>query len=118
MPFHPARREQAASRSFGQTCFTRSKTSDAILDTITQQSTFEPGRTPWRPHREAQADTPSHDKNLGSREASFLYCSAKLHNPGKPAFHRLGILPQQLRTSPFVRAVATLKPLNRDHIEM
>ena len=37
-----------------------------------------------------------------SREGDIPNCSAKLHDPCKPAFRRLRILPQQLGTSPFV----------------
>jgi hypothetical protein len=39
------------------------------------------------------------------REGEIPNCSGRLHHPGKPAFLRLGILPQQLRTFPFVRNV-------------
>jgi hypothetical protein len=39
----------------------------------------------------------------GRREGVVSNCSAKLHDPGKPGFRRLGILPQQLRAFPFVR---------------
>jgi hypothetical protein len=34
------------------------------------------------------------------REGDLPKCSGKLTDPGKPAFRRPGILPQQLRTSP------------------
>jgi len=33
-------------------------------------------------------------------EGDIPNCSGKLHDPVKPAFRRLGILPQQLRRSP------------------
>ena len=32
-------------------------------------------------------------------------CSGKSHDPGKPAFRRLGILPHQLRTSPLFASI-------------
>src|SRR5271157_4863049 len=39
-------------------------------------------------------------------EGDIPNCSGKLHDPVKPAFRRLGILSQQLRTSPlFARSV-------------
>jgi hypothetical protein len=34
------------------------------------------------------------------REGDIPNCSGKMHDPGKPAFRRPGILPHQLRTSP------------------
>ena len=42
------------------------------------------------------------DSLLGRREGDIPNCSGELHDRGKPAFRRLGILPQQLGSSPFV----------------
>ena len=39
---------------------------------------------------------------VGRREGNIPDCSAKLDDPGKPAFRKLCILPQRLRTFPFV----------------
>jgi hypothetical protein len=46
----------------------------------------------------------------GRREGVVSNCSAKLHDPGKPGFRRLGILPQQLRAFPFVRQQSAMFP--------
>src|SRR5271157_2395310 len=47
-----------------------------------------------------------------AREGDIPNCSGKLHDPVKPALRRLGILPQQLRTSPLF--VLTISYMNTD----
>jgi len=37
--------------------------------------------------------------NFGVGKGGNRNCFGKSHDPGKPALHRLGILPQRLRTS-------------------
>ncbi len=50
----------------------------------------------------------------GCREGDIPNCSGKLHDPGKRAFRRIGILPQQLRTSPlFARPLCSPVPFVR-----
>ncbi len=45
------------------------------------------------------------------REGDIPKCSGKSHDPGKPAFRRLGILPQQLKTSPLSARMMSLPGL-------
>ena len=50
----------------------------------------------------------------GRREGDIPIRSAKLHDPGKPAFRRLGILPQQLRMSGM--SLRCRKPLSHNNL--
>jgi hypothetical protein len=53
---------------------------------------------------------------LGVVEGNIRNCFGKLNDPGKPALRRLGILPQQLRTSPLFARRFTEVVLNEQSL--
>ena len=54
---------------------------------------------------------PSPHPSIERAKGEIPNCSGELHDPVKPAFRRLGILPQQLRTSPlFVLTISHMNP--------
>jgi len=80
------------------------------------QCTIQEG---WNGFRRGASRSGGHGNSPGSngtdgvREGDVPNCSGKLHDPGKLAFRRLGILPQQLRTSPLFALYLT--PSMRKH---
>src|SRR5271157_5456717 len=52
-----------------------------------------------QPGFKSHGQTPRRDSQLGAGKGDIRNCLGGLNNRGKPALRRLGILPQQLRTS-------------------
>ena len=65
----------------------------------------------FRRHLEAQSR-----RSFGVGEWDIRNCFGKLNHPGKPAHRRLGILPQQLKTSPLFALIVVVGRVHQEDI--